>query len=112
MQLEYYTPTGSEILFTEVREEKTAGGIYIPSSDFLLRSHSDMFEQEKIEYDGSKSKLGKYEVVKVGDAVVNIQPGDTIILRTGANPETIEFDEGTYFQVVGAYVIGRERRPR
>lgn len=110
MTLEHYNPTGSEILFKEIREERTASGIIIPDAGFILKEQHNFWETEKVVYDGSKSKLGKYEVVKVGDACATIRPGDVIVLRTNSMPETIELDDTIYFQIMGAYVIGYERK--
>lgn len=109
MKLEAYNPKGQEVLFVEIREEKSAGGIYLPSADFNLTSYSDVFENEKLEYEGSKSKLGKYKIVKTGKLVAEIKVGDVILLRTGVQPEVIELDDKRYFQVMEAYIIGYER---
>lgn len=113
MTLEHYTPVGTEVLFEEVREEKTASGLYIPDANFRLKEQHNFWETEKIIYDGSESKLGGYKIVKVGTGVPassDLYPGDTIILRKGVNPESIELDGKPYFQVMAAYIIGRERK--
>lgn len=109
MTLEHYNPAITEVLFEEIRETRTAGGLYIPSADFVLKDQSNFFETEKVIYDGAKSKLGKYQVVKAGTATI-YQPGDCIVIRRHTEPETIELDEKTYFQVNMGYIIGYERK--
>jgi co-chaperonin GroES (HSP10) len=110
MKVGKYLPMGPEVLFEEVRQEKTAGGIYIPSADFVLEDNKEFWGTKTIVYDGSKSKLGSYKVVSVGHAVhPSIVVGDAIIIRTGVTPETIEFEEGTFFSVNQAYIIGIEK---
>lgn len=110
MKLNNYNPAANEVLFEEVREEKTAGGLYIPSADFILKEQSNFWETEKVVYDGSKSKLGKYRVVKAGIiAGETYKPGDQIVLRSSIQPEEVELDDKTYFQIYSVYIIGYHR---
>lgn len=109
MRLETYSPIGNEVLFKEVREEKTASGIFIPGADFILKEEHNFWESSKVVYDGSKSKLGLYKVVKVGESCKLIQPNDTILIRNGVSPEEVNLPEGTFFQVNSAYIIGFNR---
>lgn len=109
MKLENYYPVGTEVLFEEVREEKTASGIYVPGVDFTLEKEHNFWETKEIVYDGKTSKLSKYKVIKVGEACTAIKPGDNIILRTGSRPEDIELDDTIYKQIMSAYIIGYER---
>lgn len=111
MKLEYYSPNFRGVLFEEVIEEKTDSGLFLPTKNMVLKSYSDMFENEKVSFDGKNSKLGRYVVVKVGNDCTSTMVGDIIYLSTGIRPEELQFDEGTYFQVIEQQIIGKYRKP-
>jgi len=108
MKLEKFCPTFRAVLFYEVREEKTKGGIFIPKADFVITTSADMFENEKEHK--ADGKLGDYVVVKVGKDVSEIQVGDNIVLMPGIRPQEIELEEGVYLQVPEMQIVGYERK--
>jgi co-chaperonin GroES (HSP10) len=108
MKLENYTPSSRGVLFYEVREEKTKGGIYIPKADFVIKTHADLFENEK-EHKADQ-KIGDYIVVKVGKDVSEIKVSDSVIIMPGISPQHLVFEEGIYLQVPEMQIVGYERK--
>jgi len=104
MTLSEYKPTFTGVLFKEVREEKTKGGIFIPDKNFVLTTHADVFENQKEH--SATGKIGDYVVLKVGKDCSTVQPGDIIFLMRGVIPEQIDLEEGSYPQVVERQIIG------
>jgi len=108
MKLENYTPSSRGVLFFEVREEKTKGGIFIPKADFVITTSADMFENEKEHK--ADGKLGDYIVVKVGKDVSEVKVGDNILIMPGIRLQEIPFEEGVYLQIPEMQVVGYERK--
>lgn len=108
MKIENFAPLSRGVLFYEVREEKTKGGIFIPKADFVLTTHADMFDNEKEHR--ADQKIGDYVVVKVGKDVSEVKVGDSIVLMQGIRPQAIEFEDRTYFQVPEMQIVGYERK--
>lgn len=108
MKIENYSPTSRGVVFYEVREEKTKGGIFIPRADFVITTHADLFDNEKEHK--ADNKIGDYVVVKVGKDVSEIKVGDSILIMPGIRPQEIEFEEGVYLQVPEMQVVGYERK--
>lgn len=108
MKIEKFTPLSRGVLFYEVREEKTKGGIFIPKADFVITTHADLFDNEKEHK--ADGKLGDYIVVKTGKDVSEIKVGDSIVLMPGIRPQEIEFEEGIYLQVPEMQIVGYERK--
>lgn len=112
MKLEYYSPTFRNVLLQEVKLTKTAGGIYIPSTEFLNES----------------APVKEYEVIKVGDDCLKVRPGDKVILTKGIFLDKLEFRDDTgrltcytslndggifeLYQVMEQQIIGIERIPK
>ena len=107
MKIGLYSPTYRNVLFKEIREEKTAGGIYIPPADFTVTTHADMFEKKKEHK--ADGKVGDYVVIKVGPDTTTIKPGDIIVVMSGIFPQRIQFDEEECMQVPEQQIIGYVR---
>jgi len=91
MKIEDYFPTFRNVLLQEVeKEEKTKGGIYIPSS---------VLNEKPVE-----EKL--YQVIKTGKDCIEIRHNDQVRLMRGLFPEAIEFDGQKFFQVMEQQIIG------
>ncbi len=73
MTLEHFSPTFRNVLLIEVKEEKTSGGIFIPSGV-------------------GSSETKTYKVIKTGKDCIEVKPGDIVFLTTGIRPseKTIE----------------------
>lgn len=110
MKLANYSPTYRQVLFKiESIATKTAGGIIIPSSDFLLKKQNDFTETEEVQFDASKSNLVKYVVVKTGEDCTKIKINDHIVIMDGIRPQLITLDDERYFQVNEQQIIGYSR---
>lgn len=109
MKLQQYTPTARGILFKEVVKEKTETGIYYPTKGLQINVGPSMFDSGTTVFDGAKSKLGDYVVIKVGKDVQEIIPDDIILLTDGVTPVPITLDDDKYLQVIEFQVIGYER---
>lgn len=109
MNINNYFPTFRNVLFREVVKEMTDTGLYLPTKDMELKGFSSMFENESVQFKGSETKLGDYVVVKTGTHCELVKPGDVIILMTGIRAESIEFEDGTYLQVMEQQIIGYSR---
>lgn len=93
------------VLFHEVREEKTKTGIlFIPKADFSLKTHSDMFENEKEHK--ADGKIGEYIVVKTGKDCTSTNPGDAIFLMDGVRPQKIDLEDGEYLTISEMQIVG------
>jgi co-chaperonin GroES (HSP10) len=79
-----------QLLILEVKEEKSKGGIYIPSSDFLP-------VEERW-----------YKVIKIADDCLKVKEGDLIRLQGGFRQELIKLDQ-YYLQVMEQQVISLYR---
>lgn len=88
MKLNNYFATFRNVLLQEVEQEKTEGGIYIPSSDFIK-------QEDKI-----------YLVVKTGKDCIEVKVGDQVKLMAGIRMETLTFDKQNYHQVMEQQIIG------
>lgn len=104
MILANYTPNFRQVLFHEVREEKTKGGIIIPSADFTLKTHADTFENEKEHK--ADGKLGDYIVVKVGKDCTDTQVKDVIFIMEMIKPQKIELEDGIFYSINEGQIIG------
>lgn len=92
-KLENYMPLHNGILLETVTvEEKTDGGIYLPT---------EMIEQQKNTIDDSKA----WKVAKVGPETTNIKVGDWVIMG-GQTPFAVELSEGLYLQVFENWIVG------
>lgn len=104
MQLEQFNPTFRNVLFREAREEVTKGGIFIPTIDFTVKTHADLFDNEK-EHKADK-QIGDYVVIKAGKDCVEIQVDDVIFLTEGARTKRINLDGFDYFLVMEQQIDG------
>ncbi len=104
MKLSNYFPTFRGVLFHEVREEKTKGGIFIPKADFVINTHSDMFEHDKEHK--ADGKIGDYIVVKTGKDCTEVKVGEAIFLMDGIRPQQVSLEDGDYFQVPEQQITG------
>lgn len=109
MKLSNFNVTFRNILFREVVQEKTASGLYLPTKDMKLKTSADMFEQERVQFDGSEAKIGDYVVVKTGKDCTEIQPGDIILLVDYVKPILIPLDEGLFLSVSEQQIVGYNR---
>lgn len=114
MKLKTYTPTSKGVLYeVVVEEEKTEGGIYLPTDErtksLVIKGPDTIFASGETLFDGSKMDIGDLVVVKVGKDVVEIHEGDVIVLQDGVTGKRIELDDKDYFQVLEHYVIGYDR---
>jgi co-chaperonin GroES (HSP10) len=108
MKFENYVPSWRNVIFHEVRPEKTTAGIYIPKADFAVSTFDTMDFNHEVKHKADK-KIGDYVVLKVGKDCTDIKPGDRIVLEPGFMGQTIIFDEGAYLQVKEQQIAGYER---
>jgi hypothetical protein len=110
MQLANYNVTSRNILFKDVREEKV-GGLFIPAAG-LVFSEKIGFDTSQVEtkvWDSNTSDFTIRKVIKVGKDVVEIKPGDSLVLLPGIKPTPITLDREDYWIVPEIQVIGYER---
>jgi co-chaperonin GroES (HSP10) len=88
MKLDNYFATFRNVLLQEVQQDKTEGGIYIPSSDFIK-------QEDKL-----------YLVIKAGKDCIEVKPGDKVRLMAGIRMENITLDKQEYHQVMEPQIIG------
>lgn len=104
MKLENYKPTSRQVLFREVQETVTKGGILIPEKGFSLKTNSQMFDNEK---EHTFNRDGKFIVLAVGKDCSEIQVGEEILLMPGIRPTPIELEDAeNLFQVMEQQIIG------
>jgi hypothetical protein len=87
MNIDFYSPTFRNVLLEEVKEGKTKGGLYIPSS--LEKDYSERV----------------YKVIKTGKDCIEVKPGDLVYLTRGILPDALD----DYFQVMEMQIKGYER---
>jgi co-chaperonin GroES (HSP10) len=105
MKLANYSPTFRNVLFKQFVKEKTDGGIYIPPTDFKIKTFSDQFENEKEH--SLEVAIGDYVVLKVGKDCTICKPGDIIVLMKGIRPDKVEsIDDETCYSVMEQQIIG------
>ena len=91
MKLENYFPTFRNVLLQVVEKDKlTKGGIIIPSLVLESATASDK----------------EYQIVKTGKDCIELRTGDTVRLMRGLQPEALEFEDRTLYQVMEQQVIG------
>lgn len=89
MKLSNYFPTFRYVLIQEMKERKTAGGLYVPST---------VFTEDK-----------EWLVIKTGKECTTVQPGDVIRVARGIKPDDLRLDEGNFNQVLEMQIVGYER---
>lgn len=104
MKFENYCPSWRNVIFHEVRQEKTAAGIYIPKADFTLSTYDHQFNNER-EHKADK-KIGDYVVLKVGKDCTDIKIGDKIMLEPGMMAQSMIFDDVIVFQIKEMQIAG------
>jgi co-chaperonin GroES (HSP10) len=108
MELEQFQPAFRNVLFREVRDEKTKSGIYIPSADFKVTTYADMFENDKEHK--ADGKIGDYVVIKVGKDCTEVKVGDIIFLEDGARVGSVTLDGVSYPKVMEQQISGYIRK--
>jgi len=94
MTLENFQPTFRNVLLIEVREEKTSGGIFIPSGA------------------SSAPDTKTYKVIKTGRLCEEVQPGDVVFLTSGIRPSEKTIDGITYPVVYEQQIDGYFRKTK
>lgn len=109
MKLAIYQPSFRNVLFQDVREEKV-GSIFIPERDFILTNEIAFNDSaaERVKFDGAKSTLGVFKVIKAGKDCTEVQPGDRIQIGD-ARITTVELDGKNYLSIHEGLIIGYER---
>lgn len=95
MKLENYSPTFRNVLLREVKNEKTKGGIFIPSQ---------VSEKEKM-----SNRL--YVAVKVGPDCTVVKPGDGVKLMMGIHLEEFNMAVGKDSNFIPAVESDKELMP-
>ena len=109
MRLDNYTPSQRNVVFRKVRPEKTKSGLFIPELDFSMKTHAEMFENEKIHE--ATDEMVDFVVEKVGPLCVETKVGDIIALAQGTKGQKMDFeDEDEIYSVMEAFIIGHCRK--
>lgn len=105
MKLEKYVPSSRYVLFREVRETITKGGIHLPPKGFTVTAHSEMFEKEK---QNTVTSPGKFIIVKTGpDCSPAPSKGREILVSPGCVMVPIDLEgENDLFQVMEQQILG------
>jgi len=95
MKLSKYLPSFRQVLVTEIKEEQTKGGIFLPPS-----SLKDELLYQKL-----------FLVEKIGQECQLVKKGDVVKLDVGARLIPVEFEDSdsNYMQVLEMQIIGFER---
>lgn len=112
MKLSDYYPNFRGILFQEVRDKVTKGGIIIPEATFSVKTFSDPTFEFDHEKEHRVDKAGDFIVVKVGKDAIDTRVGDKIILLPGFRAEPIELEEGIFFQISEQQIAGGTKEGR
>ena len=94
MKLEQFYVAFRNVLWKEVKEEKTAGGIFIPSSDFIN-------QDDKV-----------YEVIKLGSKCEELILGDLVYLTPGIRISKRRIEQVDYVVVYEQQVEGGYRHAK
>lgn len=109
MEYKDYSPTFRNVLIEKVRPEQLNSGLFVPRTDFIIKTFSDQFENEKEHV--ATDYMTKLVVLKVGKDCIETKVGDIIILSTGVKPQELEFDNNIIlYSVYEPQIIGYERK--
>lgn len=96
MKLSEFIPNFREVLFREVRPERTAGGIIIPEADFKIKTFSDPVFEFDHEKEHKLENAGDLVVIAVGPDCITTKPGDKIMIKSAFKSmiNSLEFEDG------------------
>lgn len=114
MKLSAFLPNFREVLFKEVREKKTAGGIIIPEADFKVKTFSDPVFDFDHEKEHSVERAGDYVVIATGPDCITTRPGDKIMIKSAFKSmiNSLEFEDETVLIISEQQIAGGTKEGR
>lgn len=104
MKLEYYSPTFRNVLLLEVENQKTKGGIYIPSSSFI-QPEDKLYQVHKVGKDCVEVKIGDHVKLMGGIRLESI-PMEATMLAAETDEQLLPNYKWPFIQVMEQQIIG------